>query len=121
MKIRNGFVSNSSSSSFCIYGVCLDSSEITDSYEPKETETEEDEDDEVDEESCEEVLDSLLKDTDLGYWSDYNDNYYLGISLTEQEDDQTHKQFKNGIEEALKKIFPDLELKFQIYEETVAC
>jgi len=24
MKVRNGFVSNSSSSSFCIYGVCLD-------------------------------------------------------------------------------------------------
>lgn len=28
MKIRTGFVSNSSSSSFCLYGVCVDSNEL---------------------------------------------------------------------------------------------
>jgi hypothetical protein len=28
MKIRDGFVSNSSSSSFCIYGICAEASEL---------------------------------------------------------------------------------------------
>jgi hypothetical protein len=33
MKIRNGFVSNSSSSSFCIYGVCVESSSLANKEE----------------------------------------------------------------------------------------
>lgn len=92
MKIRNGFVSNSSSSSFLIYGAHLEG---------------------VDEESLPQDLLGL----ESFYGGDYSDGVYLGKSWDSIGDEETGKEFKDGIEKSLTKILPDQELSFQTHEE----
>ena len=83
MKIRNGFVSNSSTTSFCIYGVESDRSF--------------DEDDKHWEEMRELGIESYMEpDSDI---------HYAGISFTKIKDDETGKQFKDRVEKTLKEYF----------------
>ena len=81
MKLRNGFVSNSSSSSFLIYGTSVD----RDKVEELEAKAEE-----------------------LGMTVEYGhpDGYYgyIGLSWDAIQDSETGAQFKNKIEEAVKKL-----------------
>jgi hypothetical protein len=76
MKIRQGFVSNSSSSSFCILGVSVDN----DTYDK---------------------VDSILfKDRILDVESainDYDDSKYIGLNPSKMKDDETLGQFKDRI------------------------
>jgi hypothetical protein len=97
MKIRNGFVSNSSSSSFLIYGAFIGDSELAESKM------------------------SLINSEGLHieYGPPYcRDGVYVGKSWDMVGDDETGKQFKSKIEKSLKKIFPDSELSFSSYEES---
>ena len=85
MKVRNGFVSNSSTSSFLIYGT------------------------EVSYEQAEAVEDYLNDHKDVRLSLEYGeDNRYVGYSPCSIKDEETGKQFKTSIEEAIKKMFEDL-------------
>jgi hypothetical protein len=95
MKIRNGFVSNSSSSSFCIFGIYSE----TKTYEAlKKAVTEEDstEGSEEEEVGDYEVVDKISEKTNLSYHSS-DDGYWLGTSWMRIGDDETGRQFKDKI------------------------
>lgn len=105
MKIRQGFVSNSSSSSFLIYGVAFDSSsELMKALgiDPESDEAAEVEDDTYG------FLEEKLSGG-LSIESPYDSGYhYVGISWDEVQDDETGKEFKDRVYKALNKIFPEL-------------
>ena len=104
-KIRNGFVSNSSSSSFLIYGACIKNvksfipQEVVDAY-AKRYECEADDIDSG------ELLNFYLKDSDMGYRHPCESDYYfIGKSWDMIKDDQTGKEFKEYVEVEIKKLF----------------
>lgn len=82
MKIRNGFVSNSSSSSFCIFGAVVDEK----GYEQIEKE---------------------VSDAGLYYnWGpEFSEGVYVGREWSKIGDDETGQQFKDSVEEDLERIF----------------
>ena len=82
MKIRNGFVSNSSTTSFCIYGVTSDE-EIYDDDDYKTYQ------------KLMKLGISLFREPDSG-------TSYAGVSFSTIKDDETGKQFKERVEKILK-------------------
>jgi len=88
MKFRSGFVSNSSSSSFSLYGIVL---------EPTE--------------KCQEKDDAVYEAQEAAEkfglefetMCDYDD-MWLGVSWCRIKDDQTGKEFKQFVEEGVKKF-----------------
>lgn len=124
MKIRQGFVSNSSTSSFCIYGTCISSSELEEllkseykamialsSEEPDEDELEYD---------WGTVLDDLFSNED-GNWTYYDiggdGEYFIGRSWTDIDDNETGRQFKDKIEAVISKYFNTEGVSFGSHEE----
>jgi len=94
MKRRNGFVSNSSSSSFCAYGLCVEGfSEYDEDGEPKDD------------------IDKILKGTCLDYMTDDDGNLYVGRSPSSIEDNETGKEFKERAKQDILKCFPDVKVK----------
>jgi hypothetical protein len=82
MKVRQGFVSNSSASSFCIFGTYLEGK----GYEE---------------------IEELLDGTSLYYSSggEYSCGMYVGREFQTIKDDETGKQFKDSTEKLLKEKF----------------
>ncbi len=99
MKIRSGFVSNSSSSSFVIYGVWIkDASGVVDFTE--------DEGDSVIIEKAVKTITDKVFDFEF-YNEDELDGYYIGVHPASCPDDMTMGDFKKGIRDRLEKIIPN--------------
>lgn len=105
MKKRLGFVSNSSSSSFCIYGIEIAYSEIAELLK-------------IEEEQISDTLDRL----EIVIENDYeNESAYFGLSYSDLRDDETGAQFKQRALEALIDIFGEKakEWKLQYINEEI--
>ena len=99
MKTRQGFVSNSSSTSFCIYGIIINNANV--------------------EELDEDLMRKIKREDDLYYFTNYESNtIWVGRHLRSIKDSQTLRQFKDDVEHDIKnKLFPDAE-HFDIFEES---
>lgn len=118
MKTRKGFVSNSSSTSFCMYGTTLDFSEMEELMEKVGIIT-----DEMEEE-----------EGDLGYWlQEYGYNKFQNLDIYPDsdgeicyvgrlwkyiKDDETGKQFKEDVKWKLKNCFNE-EFECETIDETI--
>ncbi len=115
MKIRTGFVSNSSSSSFVVWGVTLNNSKLNDMQEEKEKEAlkgwkkPENHGSDCQCSKCTppEVPEiewyELAEEAGLEYNSE--DGKYVGISPDKMKDEETLAQFKQRIADLITKNF----------------
>jgi len=85
MKLRTGFVSNSSSTSFCIYGTTIEGKGSDFDFQRKIEELK---------------LDCHASDQE-------SDDLFVGGSLENCRDDQTMGEFKKEVEKKLKKLLKD--------------
>ena len=108
MKIRSGFVSNSSSSSFLMYGTYVDNEKIEEIKQFPSLKKEF-EDKDLEKYDIAEILVSLNKDLESETMPD-DEGFYIGISWDKVKDDETGKQFKNRVKEVLEKIIGKCEL-----------
>jgi len=119
MKIRNGFVSNSSSSSFCIYGVSVDKSSIMEEktfmdFAKKEINVinQNDDDFEINDEDLNfdminDILDAILNDFNLpGSYGPYDWNTaYIGRSWQGIKGKETADEFKENVQKNIEEFF----------------
>jgi len=109
MKIRTGFVSNSSSSSFCIYGIELDSCEFKEKIIKMKPDLE-------DEDCVYELSENLDTSLEVHTPSDW-DTVYIGRDWSSVKDDETGKQFKENVEKEIKELFGE-DIKCSTQEES---
>lgn len=97
MKIRNGFVSNSSSTSFCIYGLFLDDKEV---------------------EKIEEACGDIWELAENGLFFHYGQSYggYFGKEYSSMPDDMTMGEFKSQVSEKLDAILDAAGITGKTYE-----
>jgi hypothetical protein len=102
MKIRTGFVSNSSSSSFCIYGVYLESDELMKHFERPEN-AECYDSSELEEDIWDKMNEMFSNKSGVDWWgpNDTWDGWYIGSSLLNCADDQTMGDFKDQVRYAI--------------------
>ena len=91
MKIRSGFVSNSSSSSFLIYGTEL-TPKLEEALEAKYGDEDFD------------VYDIMEKE-DLRYYPETEFGTVVGIDFTDMGEDETPRQFKARVKTKLEEVF----------------
>ena len=141
MKIRNGFVSNSSSSSFCIYGTIVEKDywNILNTIRENSPETFKkirslvekwddskdilawmDDDEETERPDgygdIGEIIGEAFEDEiDIHFASGYDDHIYIGRSWRNIGGEETGNQFKKDIENKIGKILG--KVKFETHEE----
>ena len=99
MKIRNGFVSNSSSSSFCIYGAGIETNKLESLLNKLDIKLKYDYD-----EDYRYTIDEIAKKIGLRTYGYSDLGYFIGLSLTQMEMDETMRQFQERIDAKLKLI-----------------
>jgi len=116
MKKRLGFVSNSSSSSFLIYGIMFEEQDsiLFEKFGKQYMEENNLEGEDYDMYEFYEFVSNKL-DIGFNYGGEYNEGVYFGESWGDVGDDQTGLEFKTSIEDKIKVFFPDV--KFSTYEE----
>lgn len=101
MKVRTGFVSNSSSSSFCIYGVSIPESDLPKYLHPSDKDAYD-----------------YFDGTPLSYHCPLGYTSYIGRSWSSIKDNQTGAEFKKETEELVKKhLLSPEDLKFGTLSE----
>lgn len=116
MKIRSGFVSNSSSSSFAIFGIEEDASTLAELLAAKQEKKDLPEG--VDPEDVEDEVDSwqvkeLIEEKGLACYDDESGKLYVGLDFMSLGDDETKNQFKTRVAASLKEIFgKDFEVEY---------
>lgn len=89
MKIRSYFVSNSSSSSFCVLGILLPENLTEDSFYENE------------------LIDKMFLSIERGI-SNYYDQFVIGVDPEKMKDDETLLQFKERICKEIRKLGIDV-------------
>ena len=103
MKIRIGFVSNSSTTSFCIYGLCLDDyTQLQKACDLNNIKCNVEDDDFESYEVCEEIATKNGLEFISG---PQGEGMFFGKRLSDMKDEETFGQFKKAIEEKLSRIF----------------
>ena len=106
-KIRNGFVSNSSSSSFIISGISLEENDLARRLDISPEDSEENEIENG--ESLSEIIEDKLDKMGIDYYYDYDSNIFsIGVSLPGYIEDGA-SIVKEDIESAFKKAEKVLE------------
>jgi hypothetical protein len=109
MKVRSGFVSNSSSSSFCIYGACFDLDEMLEKVRSTNFLTEDvlNEIAQFEEEGeYYEITEVLQSKMNLKFNQDEDqEKFWIGKSWSSIGDDETGKEFKDSVKAELEKVF----------------
>jgi len=94
MKVRNGWVSNSSTTSFCMFGTYYEYSR--------------DDDDDV-YDSWLDKIDELCSKYGLNYCNDYESNMiFIGLNPEQLKDDETGAQFKQRAKDSIDKLFAEI-------------
>jgi len=102
MKIRIGFVSNSSTTSFCIFGVCLEENEAVDLLVKNGIISQ----DVADGGDSGEILWNLEKDHGVECSMGESDDYvFIGVDFTTIPDDVVVGEWKKDQEKLIKKVF----------------
>jgi hypothetical protein len=101
LKLRTGFVSNSSSSSFLIYGITASDRDLPKEVLPRDSEGEPDT-----RADTYDIWDKFISDNGLDHWHpSYDITHYIGLSWDRVKDDETGKQFKERAEALIEKAF----------------
>ena len=95
MKVRTNYVSNSSTSSFIVVGIVMDTDDVKECF-----------DDFSDEKDCYDFLWGKIEGTDLeiehGLSNYCEDDYIVGKSIMLMKDEQTLGEFKKEVFDTLK-------------------
>ncbi len=94
MKIRQGFVSNSSTTSFCIYGARVSVPEVLEDPDDEDS-------DYIDDY---ETVEKLCGENGLDY-AEWDGSFIVGLKPWDMHEDETYAQFKQRVEDALLKAF----------------
>lgn len=118
MKIRQGFVSNSSSSSFCIYGTELDIEDIKDYVASGDDTTGDDWQYEIDWYEVQQAIQRKVGEN-MSVFYDYEcAEIYIGREFTTLGDEETGGALKESVEKRLVEVFGD-KYNCRFIEETV--
>lgn len=106
MKLRRGFVSNSSTTSFCIYGICIDDYDMLQKAADIAKIKCDTKSDDFDSYEIGEIGEQIADKHGLEYHSGpEGEGMYFGKSLSNMKDDETYGEFKKNIAAELLKIF----------------
>ena len=101
MKQRIGFVSNSSSCSFCIYGIFVPPERVAEICDPES-------DREFKPELKQKLDDAGFTSLEIVTGQDGGEyGIYVGRDIFDQSMDETRREFQGRIEQAVKIIFPE--------------
>lgn len=128
MKIRSGFVSNSSSSSFCVHGTTIDCDEIMDMLDAIDKAFPNNDEIDVLVKACNteyedgslfecghlaSVLSKVFAHTQISYILDWEgEQIWIGRGYETLKDDETGAQFKKSAEDEIRKYLPFTTMEF---------